>query len=466
MRPAAVRWSVVALTAGMVLAGCAQGTSDDDSDDESGGAVFDPEAELSGELNVMGFGATDEIGQTRIDLAGEAIAPAEISLIEGDLDIQQFLSAIASGEPPELVYANRDQIGTFASRGAIMPLDECIEGEGIDTSMYLEPALEQVTFDGQTYGIPEFNSVQITQANADLLAAAGLTIEDVNGSDWDAVSAANQAMYQGSGNSLSVIGYDSKLPEFLPLWAKANGADLLSEDGRTAQLDDPAVLEALEWAVSIYDAQGGFGVVKAYRDSADFFGAGNQFATNVLGAMPMEQWYVNVLNDVSPDAPMAFDTVRDLEGEPLAYASGSAWAIPDGSANPEAACRFIKTMTETESWIAAAQARVDLREAEGKPFTGLLTGNAEADAAIQEQFVQPIGDPKWDAAVEATYEANEHTFTLPANPADAEFKTAWQDAVNRVLNGQQEPADALAQAQEEAQAALDEAWATWDEEEG
>ena len=42
-------------------------------------------------------------------------------------------------------------------------------------------------------------------------------------------------------------------------------------------------------------------------------------------------------------------------------------------------------------------------------------------------------------------------------------ETAWQDAVNRVLNGQQEPGEAMKQAQEEAQAALDEAWAEWDE---
>ena len=34
--------------------------------------------------------------------------------------------------------------------------------------------------------------------------------------------------------------------------------------------------------------------------------------------------------------------------------------------------------------------------------------------------------------------------------------------MNRVLNGQQEPADALAQAQEEAQKALDAAWERWD----
>src|SRR5690625_3129757 len=82
------------------------------------------------------------------------------------------------------------------------------------------------------------------------------------------------------------IGVDSKLPEFLPLWAKAGGVDLVSEDGRTAQLDAPEVAEALEWAVGLYNDQGGFSAVKSIRDSADFFGAENQFATDSLGAMP------------------------------------------------------------------------------------------------------------------------------------------------------------------------------------
>ena len=67
------------------------------------------------------------------------------------------------------------------------------------------------------------------------------------------------------------------------------------------------------------------------------------------------------------------------------------------------------------------------------------------------------GEP-WDSAVAAMYEANEHTFSLPANPADAEVTDALQDAVNKVLNGQEDPEQALATAQEEAQQALDEAW--------
>ena len=449
----------------LTLAACAQGSGGDDQDpaptgDDAG--QFDPEAELSGSLDILGFGAGDEVATVRMEHAEEALGDVEVSLTEGDLDIQQFLSAVASGEPPELIYANRDQIGTFASRGAIIPLTGCIEGEGIRTEDFREPAIEQVTFDGEVYGIPEFNSVQLTMANSELLEAAGLSVEDVNGSDWDAVTLASEALADpGAG----VIGYDSKLPEFLPLWAHVNGTDLISEDGRTAQLDDPAVVEALEWAVGIYDAQGGFPTVKAVRDSADFFGSGNQFASGTLGAMPMEQWYVNVLNDVSPDAPLVFDTVRDHDGAPVAYASGSAWAIPADTENPAAACRWARAMTEVDAWVAAAEERKSIRDGEGKPFTGLLTGNQAADDAVAE-LVEPSGEEVWDSAVEAMYEANDNTFSLPANPADAEFKTAWQDAVNRVLNGQAEPADSLAQAQEEAQAALDERWAAWDDGEG
>jgi multiple sugar transport system substrate-binding protein len=73
--------------------------------------------------------------------------------------------------------------------------------------------------------------------------------------------------------------------------------------------------------------------------------------------------------------------------------------------------------------------------------------------------VKPSGDETWDAAVEATYEANDNTFSMPANPAGEEFETAWQDAVNRVLNGQQSPEEAMKQAQKEGQKALDDAWA-------
>ncbi|MDQ0577760.1 ABC transporter substrate-binding protein [Agromyces albus] len=437
----------------LMLGGCAVGTgggADDDAD-------YDPDAELSGELSVMGFSGVDEVATSRVEVTeAELGADVEVKLIEGDLDIQQFLSAVASGEPPELLYADRDQIGSLAARGAIIPVDRCIEGEGIEMDQFRESAVEQVTLDGRVYGIPEFNQVQVTMANADLLSAAGVSIEDVNGSDREAVTQANLALAKTGGGGVSVIGFDSKLPEFLPLWVAAAGGALLSDDGRTAMLDSQEAVDSLAWAVGIYEDQGGFSAVKAFRDSADFFGEGNQFATNTLGAMPMEQWYINVLNEVSPDAPMAFDTVRTTDGEPIAFAGGSAWAIPSGTENPAAACRWAKAMTSLDAWRAAAEARLSVREEEGKPFTGILTGNSVADDEIRD-MVTSGGEP-WDSGVEAMYEANDNTVSLPANPADAEFEQAMQDAVNSVLNGEATAEEALAEAQTTAQKALDEGW--------
>lgn len=444
----------------LMLSGCAVGTGGAAGGDD---ADYDPDADLSGELSVMGFSGVDEVATSRVEYAEAELGDVEVELIEGDLDIQQFLSAVASGEPPELLYADRDQVGSLAARGAIIPLDKCIDGEGIEMDQFRESAVGQVTLDGKVYGIPEFNQVQVTMANADLLSAAGVTIEDVNGADRAAMTEANKALTKADGGSLSVIGVDSKLPEFLPLWVAAAGGSLLSDDGKTATLDSQEAIDSLTWAVGIYDDQGGFSEVKAFRDSADFFGEGNQFATNVLGAMPMEQWYINVLNEVSPDAPMAFDTVRTTSGEPIAFAGGSAWAIPSGTENAAAACRWAKAMTSVDAWRVAAEARLSVREEEGKPFTGILTGNAVADEEIRG-MVTSGGEP-WDSGIAAMYEANDHTVALPASPADAEFEQAMQDAVNSVLNGEATPEEALAEAQETAQKALDEGWQTLEERE-
>lgn len=460
-RTAASLASLVGL--GLVLSSCATGQA---PQDEAAQNTFSSDTALEGELTIMGFNSgADEVATTRADLAEEAIAPAKVKLVEGELDVQQFLSAVASGEAPDLIYANRDQLGTFASRGAIMPLDQCISGESIALGDFRESALEQVRFQDGVYGVPEFNQVQIIMANADLLGSAGVGIADIDGSDWEALGSANEKLAARDGGKLSVIGVDSKLPEFLPLWAKANGADLLSADGRTARLDDPKVVEALDFAAGIYESQGGFGAVKAFRDSADFFGGGNQFATGSLGAMPMEQWYVNILNDVSQDAPMAFSTFKSKDGSAMSFGTGSAWAIPTGGDNPQAACRYLKNMTETETWMQAAKARADVRTKEKKPFTGLFTGNKTADEQIRSEYVEASAglEGPWADAVAASYEANEASFSLPANPADAEFKQAWTDGVNRVLTGDVSASESMATAQTEAQKALDEAWQSWDE---
>lgn len=414
--------------------------------------------DVSGTLQVLGFSLPDEIATVRVDTFREQFPGIELSLTEGALDEQQFLTSVASGSPPDLVYIDRNILSTYAVRGALQPLTECIDTRGIDTTQFREAALAQVTVDGVVYGLPEFFNTIIVIANNTALTEAGLTIDSLDTSNWEGIAEANTAMTRTEDGQVTRIGFDPKLPEFLPLWVAANGGSLLSEDGRTATLNDPLVIEALEFANSLHEAAGGRQDFVAFRDTWNFFGSDNHIAADQLGAFPMEQWYVNVLADVSPDADVAFAPFLDREGNPITYATGSAWAIPTGSANYDAACAFAATMTATDTWVAAAQARADIRAEQGSFNTGVYTGNRAADEIIFGEIVQPSGNEAFDNGIQTILDVQDSAFAIPANPAGSEFRQAWQDAVNRVLNGEQTAEEALNQAQEEAQAALDEAW--------
>lgn len=415
--------------------------------------------EVSGTLNVMGFGLGDEIATERVALFEELYPNVDVTFTEGGFDEQQFLTAVASGTPPDVISIGRDLLSTYASRGALMPLTDCIANMEIDMTQYRPQAVADVTVNGEIYGIPQFYNNILVIVNTKALDDAGIAVEDIDLSDWESISALNDALTVGTGDELTRIGFDPKLPEFLPLWVAANGGQLISDDGRTAMLNDPKVVEALEFAVSLLETPGGYAPFKAFRDTWDFFGANNQVVADQIGMWPMENWYVNVLADVSPDAPLAFIPFKDREGNLLSYTGGSAWAIPAGSANPEAACALAKTMTSVDAWVRAAEKRAELRAEAGTINTGVATANLLADEVIMGEIVQPSGNEAIDSGLAVLSEVSDFAISVAPNPAGAQFKQAWMDAVNRVINGEQTVQESLDQAQAEAQAALDEAWA-------
>ncbi len=438
----------LAVGAGLIalLAGCG-GVGGSASGSSKGGST----------LTTMGFGTGDEIATTRVALADKAIAPDTVKVTQGDFNAQQFLSAVAAGNPPDLVYLDRQLIGTYATKGTLMPLTDCVSKQHIDMSQYREAAVKESTVGGKLYGLPEFYDNRVLMINGSVLSKAGLAPADVKVSDWSALSRLATKLSATSGDKLSRIGFDPKIPEFLPMWVAANGASMVSADGKTANLTDPKVVQALEYTVSLVNAQGGWAKFKSFRDSFDFFGAKNEFATDQLGVFPMEDWYLNVLAQNSPQVQLTVQPFTGVDGQPVDWVTGSAWAIPAKSKHADTACKWIKTMTESASWVAAAKARVTALSGSGKPFTGVYTANKVADQTIFGQLLKPTGNAGFDQAVQTVLKAQDSAFTLPSLTAGAEFQTAWQGAVNRVLSGQQKPADALAQAQREAQAALDKA---------
>jgi multiple sugar transport system substrate-binding protein len=406
-------------------------------------------------LTTTGFGLGDEIASTRVDLFRARYPGVRLQVNEGSFDAQQFLSAVAAGRPPDLAYLDRDDVGSYAQRGALQALTDCVPQAGIRLGDFRPAALAATTVAGTVYGIPEFNGVRVLLVNDRAAAEAGVRPQDVDTSDWAALRALGQRMNRVRGGKPSRLGLDPKLPEFLPLWTHAAGGDLLSADGRQATVDTPAAVEALAYGKAVYDDDGGYPAVKAFTGSWDLFGAKNQFVQDQIGIMPMDDWYLNVLADVSPDAPVTVLPFRDRQGRPMSWSTGNAWVIPKGARHPDQACRFIATVTGTDAWLAAAKARAAPRAGEHKPYTGTYTGNAAADRAIFATVWKPSGNARLDAGVAVLRAVQEVAFATPPSPAGAEVKDEWTAAANRVLFDGAPVGPALGDARRQAQAAID-----------
>jgi multiple sugar transport system substrate-binding protein len=409
----------------------------------------------TGSLSTQGFGKPDDVGQARIDAFKSAYPNVSVNINEGDFDPQQFLSAVASGNPPDLVYLDRGLVGSYASQGAIQPLDDRLDAAGIKTSAYRQAAIREVTLGGKVYGVPEFYNTRNILMSGKAVDEAGLSPQDLATTDWNKLHANAVKLYKASGGRIHRIGFDPKLPEFLPLWAKANGADLVNPDG-SPNLADPRVVEALTYAISLIDEQGGWSKFKAFRDTWDLFGKGNQFAKDQAGAFPWEGWYVNVLVQASPKLDLRSVPFTDRQGRPVSFEDGSAWCLPKGAKNPAAAINWMKVLTSDDAWMKAGAARQATVAKNKSVFTGLWTAKQSADQQVKARYVRP-GTTGFDTAIQNYYASTEYAFAIAPSKAGSEIKSAWQDAVNRVLSGQQKPAAAMARAQSEAGKAFSQA---------
>src|SRR5690606_29112315 len=86
----------------------------------------------------------------------------------------KLLTAIAGGGVPDVVLWDRFQTSVYASKGALMSLEDLIAQDSLDTSIFYEAALNELTYDGTVYGLPLTVDNRSLFYNVDMLAEAGI----------------------------------------------------------------------------------------------------------------------------------------------------------------------------------------------------------------------------------------------------------------------------------------------------
>ena len=208
------------------------------------------------------------------------------------------------------------------------------------------------------YGIPEFYTIRAVLINNPVLDEAGLTTADLDTSNWDRLSAAAKKMYKETGGKPTTIGYDPKIPEFLPLWSMANGGSIVDAPGQ-ADAERPEGGRGAEVRGGAGQRAGRLGELQVLPRHLGLLRRRQRVRQeDQIGAMAVRA----VVRQRAGRIPATVSTCprcrsRRKDGTADDLRSGSAFAIPKNSPNAGGMCEFMKLATSQGAWTAAAAAR-------------------------------------------------------------------------------------------------------------
>jgi multiple sugar transport system substrate-binding protein len=417
------------------------------------GSDFTREASITS----WGFGAeeTNPMAFSRIDAFNQAYPNIELELVPTFED-QQLLTGFASSQLPDLIWTGREKIASWVSRDLLMPLDDMLANSGIDTSQFYPSAWEQVQVDGKVYGIPQFIDVRALYVNNDALQEVSQDPTQLDTSNWDALADLGAQLVKKSGDAYERWGFDHKIQaQWLWLWARGNGGQLMSDDGTEITFDDAKAVEALDWGVKAYDAQGGF---QSYEAFATTWQGDEQFARGQVAMTLYENWMMGIVARVTPDMNFSVLPILERGGTGMvSFTGGPAWLIPNGANDAEATFEFIQFMCRPETWMIGAQAVKDARVSENAPYIPSLTANSVVDQMQIDDLYESLGG-QFDEAVQLWPQLLQEAFSLPLakSPVGVQVGDALQnDGVLPALRGEMSAEEALQQADQAAEDAVE-----------
>jgi multiple sugar transport system substrate-binding protein len=433
----------VAASVALVATGCSSGGSN------GGGSSTDFSKKATGSIKTDGFTPGDEVATSRVDYAKTKFPGITVNVNKGDFDAQKFAAESASGSVPDIVNMHRSLIATYAAKGLIQPLDKCFSAHNVTPDQHYYPAVvDSVKYKGGVYGVPQFWQTSAIMLNKRLLDKAGLTAADFDTSKPDAVVAAVKKLtVLGSDGSPTVLGLDPNMPGNTSSWFLTFGGKIMDSAGKPT-LDNANNVKALTFLKEIFDAQGGYDKATSFKNTFDYFGNDNQFATDKVAAEFNQQWYPNVLTGNIKAVDITATPLMDPQGKPIGMADGDAFAIPTKAKNPAAACAWAIAMTSDDAWVAATKARLaTIEKTPGAIFTGLFTGSSTADKIITSQYQKTSGNEGFDATIKAYEDSLTNGVNLGSSPDGLEINTELANAVVPALEGNKSIPEALKDAQ-------------------
>jgi multiple sugar transport system substrate-binding protein len=286
---------------------------------------------------------------------------------------------------------------------------------------FIESTFETATYDGKIWGVPHKTNAGFLYYRTDQVDSVPKTWQEV----YEKAAQTDGIAYQGAA-------YEGLTVNFLEL-AFAAGGNVLSDDGKTAEIDSPENLEALQFMVDGIKNGAAPKAVTTYMEepARRAFEAGR---VTFLRNWP----YVYATARRAKATKGDFDVAPFPEfegGGKAGILGGFNLVISTFSKNPGAALKFIDYMTHEQR-----QAEDIVEYSDASPLKAVYD-----DPEVQK--AQPFS-----AELKAAVEQSK---ARPISPVYPQISQAIYKNVNEALSGKMSPEDALKQAQTEMEQALE-----------
>jgi len=273
------------------------------------------------------------------------VEPLFVATDAGDSITSKLLTAVAAGNPPDVMLASRYGIAEYMD--AVTILNDLAERDNINADMFYEWAWEEANYDGQLLGLPYDGTARALFYNKDHFKEAGLDPEKPPLTISELEEYAKKLTMRENGK-ITRFGFIPWYGEgWLYTWGWAFGGEFYDETTGKVTANHPKIVEALTWMTSFAE-QFGIENVTSFTSSAGS-DAMNPFIAGQLSMMVTGNWMIGQIEQYNPDLNYGISYIPTPDGKNFTtYVGGRALIIPKGAKNLEEAWTFVKWMCTSE----------------------------------------------------------------------------------------------------------------------
>jgi multiple sugar transport system substrate-binding protein len=261
--------------------------------------------------------------------------------LDWDSTQQKLNVVLTGGKPPDVVTVDMTWVPKFAALGAftdLMPLSGGKLNGVAWAAAYTPGALEAITFDNKIVAALYDFDCYALYYRSDLFEQKGIQVP----TNWDELLAAAQKLveegkYQYEFDPDTFHGSQ---------WIYENGGTLMSGDNQTVTFNSPEAVEAITFYASLLKNNV---AINWTTDQGERIQGVKDGRIAMFSDGP---YYMGIMKSAAPEMAGQWKVaLHPYSKNPGSYLGGTGLMIPSGSANKEAAWKFIEYAMQTENEI-------------------------------------------------------------------------------------------------------------------